>query len=298
MISSKEISVVVQGAIDKKNTPKCLESIRKFLPEAEIILSTWENSDVEGLDYDILVLNQDPMGLYNRTNNTINNVNRQMISTFNGIKKSSKKYILKIRSDVLLKSSKFLIYFDKFPVRISDYSIFKSRIIVSTLFTKRYLDNKSKIPVPFHISDWFQFGEREDIYSLWNSPLANQENDIAVNENIEKCFYDCWINDRYTTEQFIFYNSINNSDKYKNKILFSNMLDLNSAVIGLSEQVIMNNFILKSPTSLGCVVLKEPYFSQIKKYNKFVKKQAKCIYTEHDFNKFYKNLRKEVKNEN
>ncbi len=298
MISSKDISVVVQGAVDYKNTPKCLASIRKWLPDSEIILSTWENSDVEGLDYDILVLNQDPMGLYNRANNTINNVNRQIISTFNGIKKSSKKYILKIRSDLQLKSSKFLIYFDKFPVRISDYSIFKNRIIVSTLFTKRYLDYSSKIPVPFHLSDWFQFGEREDIYRLWNIPLANQENDIAVNKNIEKCFYNCWINDRYTPEQFIFYNSINNSGKYKNKILFSNMLDLNSTVIGFSEQVIMNNFILKSPKSLDCMVLKEPYFSQIKKYDKFIKEQAKCIYTEHDFNKFYKNLRKGVKNEN
>ena len=48
MINSKDISVVVQGAIDKENTPKCLESIRKYLPDAEIILSTWEGSEVEG----------------------------------------------------------------------------------------------------------------------------------------------------------------------------------------------------------------------------------------------------------
>ena len=42
MIKSEDISVVVQGAIDKVNTPKCLESIRKVLPRAEIVLSTWE----------------------------------------------------------------------------------------------------------------------------------------------------------------------------------------------------------------------------------------------------------------
>ena len=56
MIKSEDISVVVQGAIDKFNTPKCLKSIRKVLPRAEIVLSTWEKSDVNGLDYDILVL--------------------------------------------------------------------------------------------------------------------------------------------------------------------------------------------------------------------------------------------------
>ena len=41
-IDTNDISVVVQGAIDQINTPKCLRSIRKRLPGAEIILSTWE----------------------------------------------------------------------------------------------------------------------------------------------------------------------------------------------------------------------------------------------------------------
>lgn len=41
-MKSNDITVVVQGAIDRKLTPKCLKSIRKHLPDAEIILSTWE----------------------------------------------------------------------------------------------------------------------------------------------------------------------------------------------------------------------------------------------------------------
>ena len=53
MIDSKDISVIVQGPINKKETPKCLKSIRKFLPEAEIILSTWQGTDISNLDYDI-----------------------------------------------------------------------------------------------------------------------------------------------------------------------------------------------------------------------------------------------------
>ena len=59
-IDTKDISIVVQGAVDPKNTPKCLTSIRKYLPGAEIILSTWEGTDCTGLDYDVLVLNKDP----------------------------------------------------------------------------------------------------------------------------------------------------------------------------------------------------------------------------------------------
>ena len=38
----KNISVVVQGPILPFQTAICLKSIRKFLPKAEIILSTWE----------------------------------------------------------------------------------------------------------------------------------------------------------------------------------------------------------------------------------------------------------------
>ena len=66
-VATSDISVVVQGAIagpskDGKAYPTrdCLLSIRRRLPGAEIILSTWKGSDVTGLDYDQLVLNDDP----------------------------------------------------------------------------------------------------------------------------------------------------------------------------------------------------------------------------------------------
>lgn len=60
-IDTKDISVVVQGAVGGY-TPVCLASVRKHLPESEIVLSTWKGSNVEGLDYDVLVLSDDPGG--------------------------------------------------------------------------------------------------------------------------------------------------------------------------------------------------------------------------------------------
>ena len=96
-IKSSEISVVVQGAVDKELTPKCLLSIRKYLPEAEIILSTWEGTDVSGLSYDKVLLNKDPGAFpYLRNSLKSNNLNRYLVSSRNGIQKASKKYILKI----------------------------------------------------------------------------------------------------------------------------------------------------------------------------------------------------------
>ena len=106
-IKSKDISVVVQGAINSEVTPKCLESIRKYLPEAEIILSTWEGSDVVRLDYDKLILNKDPGGAdCSRDGKGINNCNRELVSTFEGLKLANRKYALKIRSDIVFINNK------------------------------------------------------------------------------------------------------------------------------------------------------------------------------------------------
>ena len=53
IISSEEISVVVQGPLDKELTFECLSSIRKWLPGSEIILSSWQNSDTNELIYEL-----------------------------------------------------------------------------------------------------------------------------------------------------------------------------------------------------------------------------------------------------
>ncbi len=110
-INTQDITVVVQGAVDKKNTKLCLESIRKYLPGAEIVLSTWKDTDVTKLDFDKVVLNPDPGGYKDKYVNTFtNNTLRQLISTQNGIKRATRKYIIKIRSDLILKSNPFIIF--------------------------------------------------------------------------------------------------------------------------------------------------------------------------------------------
>jgi hypothetical protein len=102
-ISSKDISVVVQGPIHKQDnlTKRVLESVRTHLPDAELILSTWKGSEVDGLNYDILVENHDP-GTINNFLSGSENFLRQVTSTFSRLQASSRKYVLKSRTDVLL----------------------------------------------------------------------------------------------------------------------------------------------------------------------------------------------------
>ena len=58
-IISNDISLVVQGAVTPV-TKAVLNSLRAIFPGAELILSTWEGSALDGLSYDKAVLSPDP----------------------------------------------------------------------------------------------------------------------------------------------------------------------------------------------------------------------------------------------
>lgn len=172
-ISSKKISVVIQGAIDKKNTPKCINSIKAFLPEAEIILSTWKGCDATSFSVDKILYNDDPGfsyddPAYKRTFN----LNRWIKSSVEGVKCASRKYVLKCRSDIEIISLGFLKYWDKYEYREEEYSISEHKILIPSTYTLEYLgEGKRKIETPFHVSDWYCFGLKTDILDFVSCPI-------------------------------------------------------------------------------------------------------------------------------
>ena len=112
MINSNEISVIVQGKTDNY-TKECLKSVRKYLPEAEIVLSTWDGDELLDIDslYNILVLNKDPKAVKMDVDKKYDyNLNRQLLSSKTGIDKATRPYILRMRSDSCLSSNRFLKY--------------------------------------------------------------------------------------------------------------------------------------------------------------------------------------------
>lgn len=255
MIKSEDISVVVQGAIDKVNTPKCLKSIRKVLPRAEIILSTWEGANVDGLDYDILVLNKDPGGvkqdfaIYNFSR-SMNNLNRQILSTQNGIKKAKNFYILKIRSDLILKNKKFLNFWNLFPVRNKKYAFFHHRVLCNTVYSREYsCQSGNGFPTPFHPSDFWFFGEKNDIIDYFaECPLQTKEeagNWMYKYPNRLPYKTCLW---RYAPEQHFCYHWIK---KYYPNVCFADWSDWNEENIELSNNVLYNNFIFLNFSQSG-----------------------------------------------
>ncbi len=174
MIESKDISVVVQGAIDIELTTLCLKSIRKILPNSQIILSTWQGSNINDLDYDVLIENKDPGCTVCSKQNGKNNINRQIVSTISALKAVKTKYVLKLRSDMILTNLNFIKAFIKFnrlnKFRDKEFKIFKSRVVINNLFCP----DPKLTHYPYHISDWVQFGYIEDIIDLWDIPLQKE----------------------------------------------------------------------------------------------------------------------------
>lgn len=171
-----DISVIVQGAINREWYIRISSSIRQFLPGAEIVVSTWSGTDISGLDYDKVVMNDDPGAIISHfleTGLTVNNINRQIVSTRNGIKESLKTYIIKLRSDSFLQGTDFLYYFKKYAS--DDQILMFEPINPNGKFKNRYCFN-----------DFFFVGSKKAMLELWDIPLYsslnNEKRDLIPEE--------------------------------------------------------------------------------------------------------------------
>jgi hypothetical protein len=206
--TSNQISVVVQGPIcgsddqplQERVTYKTLKSVREILPDAELILSTWNGSNVAGLDYDVL-LQSEPPPAWKRADGWINNVNRQIVSTLAGLNRATRPLAMKLRSDCELHGSGFLDLFDRYSSKERPTKVFKQRLVTCSLFSRRPQDL-----LLFHVSDLFHFGRLDDMKCLWDIPMApeNETSDWHTASG-HRPWFSLWpgIFVRYTPEQYI-----------------------------------------------------------------------------------------------
>lgn len=242
-INFKNISVVIQGPIYEGITCKTINNIKEKFPEAEIIVSTWENSNLKELDTDdiIVITNKDPGGYPIYDNPQILNAsNRQIVSTLSGLKRASKKYALKIRTDMYFENTNFLEYWGKFPKRLNEYKILKERVLLSTSFAP----NPRREPKPYHPSDWFFFGLREDLLDIFNSPLCSEPSTSRYFETHTRPIplHDSWVPAlvQYTAEQYIWIAFL----KRFISMDFEHCFDVEKGNVEKSEQIFANNTVL------------------------------------------------------
>ncbi len=261
MIDSSEISIVIQGPIYKDSTSLVCKKMRELFPNAEIILSTWEGSNLTDLDYDIVLLNKDPGGtLLFKDQKLLNNLNRQILSSSNGIKKATRKYCLKWRTDLLLKDDKFLQHFDKYPERNPKWKFFKKRVLVHYP-TLPYI-------YPLSPTDISCFGLTEDVLTYWNLPLQPKE---EANYFMDHPFPQDTLIDyqpvitKRGSEGYIWYNVLKKFEDKFGKVNSDWGFELNKELLDLSELSIVNNLQVVERNDFDFEALEHPYLLRAEK---------------------------------
>ncbi len=213
-ISSREISVIVQGPIDWSISPRysrpttvvLTRALRRLFPDSQIIVSTWEGQAVDGLSFDSALFNEDPgpQGVW--PSFTPNNVNRQIVSTSAALKRVKTKYALKIRTDIVLLNDSFVREYEVLPDISGDRRIFDRPILSNNLTsrdTRAILRRLADNPILFHPSDHVHFGLTGDLMKLWDIPLQKAEDAFHFMDRTQPNRWRAHELSRLAPEQFV-----------------------------------------------------------------------------------------------
>lgn len=239
-VTAFQVSVVISGPIfhdagegGRSATALGCESVRRLLPGAEIVLSTWVGEDVSGIDYDRVVFSEDP-------GPNSGNVNRQICSRRAGIQAASREYVLAMRSESYLVNDNFLHYLDQYPLHGTDCVFLKNRIILAAAFPP-----ESEL---FHIGDWYFAGHKEDLLAFWDLPYKddsqyNHPGQIYNNPH------------RYLITSFV--------RKYR-PLQFDVLSDIHRENRELYRRIMIENFVVTGFAAFGARSYKYPFDESLK----------------------------------
>lgn len=164
--------VIIQGPVVHRDnmTFETLLLYRQTMPNAELILSTWDDlpSDLKTRfeNLGVRVVLSSPPDYAGQQN-----INLQIKSTSRGIQEAKAAdcdYILKTRSDTRIYLNDADVFFRnllaQFPV--ADHSGQANRIIT--------LDFATRLFIPYHPSDLLMFGKTDDLVQYWSPELFDR----------------------------------------------------------------------------------------------------------------------------
>jgi len=256
MIRNSDITVVVQGPVqalpdrdqDEGITQQCLSSVREILPGARIVLSTWDKQELDGLDYDELVINTDPginiIGYWENGEPRKENYNRQIVSTVGGLRRVQSKYAMKLRADNFLTGDQFKALQTRFQKHGADCHFSRERVVVNNTFTRLFAKG---LRVAFHSCDFFYFGLSEDVLDMWDLPLFDDyeydpakkgqvQHEGAPHYNVDVC-QELWL--RFLNKHLA------------EPIELHHLHDFDAALSLVSDQSFANNLVIGGPEDIG-----------------------------------------------
>lgn len=291
LIDSSRISVVIQGLTHYVKDDKscmyytCIESIKKHLPHAEIIVSTWKGQECDESIVDKVIYNDEPESIIvDPFLNRKWNFNKMVVSTKNGINAAKREYVLKIRADLSLNNIDFFKIKSKtnIPEALMGYQIFKEPINISNIFVKTPLSYHHFL---FHLSDIVQFGKKELMIDLWDRKIFDREM-LITRLQWKSCLnYHCDTQERVSPEQALMIGWLG-SYGYDINLPFTTYISRD--YLKLSELMLSINFNMIDWDKCGINFIRR--FIDDKKLLK------EYIYTSKEFNGLYENYSVSVLN--
>ncbi|WP_290873651.1 WavE lipopolysaccharide synthesis family protein [Aquabacterium sp.] len=261
-IKSSDISVVIQGSIEPIPLKKCVDSILKHLPDCEIILSTWEGSQANiTFPLNKIILNTDPGAKPISSGGALNNTNRQIVSTINGVNEASRPYTLKFRSDCVLNGVGFIEAFGKYTTRSSEHKLFQEKIVAP-----RYASRieTAKRPYLFHPADIALFGLTTDIKRLFDIDLVTQQEfewaKNCTNPSTKAALMERDLLCKWVPEQHIFIKAL---VKGGFKINLEHAAESTPQLATLSQKLLINNYIIIPECEFGLLHQKDKLRLQV-----------------------------------
>lgn len=97
-----------------------------------------------------------------------NNSNLQIAAAKAGLAAAGGGYVLRTRSDLVFRDTGFIArHLEDRDLSRGPAAVFEERVLISWLFTLNPLTIER---MPFHFSDWFNFGRLSDVKRLWDVP--------------------------------------------------------------------------------------------------------------------------------
>lgn len=235
-ISNNSISIVVHGALFESTSSDLINALMQYrhaFKGAEIILSISSSDFVDfslSTEESVAAHKKSMENVCRAINEYVDKIaygylaqplppvfrdapnchaNHMIESARNGLNLATREYVLRVRNDLVFKDRSIVDKYEELMGRFyssGPYTVFESPVMISSLFT---LNPFAGGRLPFHYSDWFNFGRLSDIKPIWDVPLVtldfmtfyNNNYYMAGSKEKERNFFS-----RTAIEQYVYYN--------------------------------------------------------------------------------------------
>lgn len=245
-VDPRDVGVVIQGAMTDA-VPGLVAAIRRHLPGASVLLSTWQGAATSGLAVDEVLHNVDPGALpchvLSGGRAPDINCNRMVRSTLAGLRALDRPLAVKLRTDCRLDHAGVLSCLAELPPAVGDLAIFERKVGISSVYTR----HPGKSPTGlFHPADTVQFGLTADLVELWDVPLMTETDagwflDPAVAHPLADT------SPRFYNEQHVFLAAL----RRRHPVDVESRVHRSSELEAMSNRALCQNFVVVEPWASG-----------------------------------------------